>query len=361
MSDQQPDFLGYTDEQIRDYTVAEGLRLTGYDEGESPAPVQGMLETFAMLWQQLWRIAVRPIIRHLDPRIATGYFLRLHGVWAGVAWRATARSTQGYIHISSATGGTLAEGAVVQVGGQRYTVDTEVQLAAGVAAAVAVTAVTAGAASNVAAGSEAEMEGETEPADATAELRANWVTIYGYDADTDDDKGTEIYRTRVLAGLDVRGEAHTEARYRLAAIGVPGVNSVKMVRTPRGYGSTDLAFLVRGNLPTQADIELVEAALEREALVCRDLWVRAPEVITVAVEAEITGTATTARVQAVIEAWWRQNIGIGDSVTVRALYRATDEIEGLDTIEFSSPLENIDAIVPAWLSPSVTITQEAAT
>ena len=307
--------------------------------------------------------AIRVLIDYISPHRATGAWLRLHGVWAGVEFRASPRATRGFVHVTSTTGGTMPAGTELSAGGQVYRTDSDATLSAGIPAAVAITATVAGAAGNVAAGAEVEFEGgeALQPADVVAQLRADWVTWYGYDADDlDDPAGLARFRERVVAGLAVRGVANIEARYRLFAIGVPGVSSVAMARTPRDYGSADLAFLVEGRLPSDNDIALVRAALAREVLITRDLWIRAPRVVPVAVTAEIvSGDATPAEVAAEIERWWRSNIGIGDGVELQQLYRrATARLTGV-VVEYSSPVTGLDGDGITFYEPSISVTRAA--
>lgn len=356
MSD--PAWLSASDTDLHDFVLDTAEDEAGFDRSVAVGPLTGLWELGAMALQYAWRVAIRPIANSIDPHTASLWYLRKFGVGAGVPWRAAPRATKGFVTITSATGGTLAAGTEVLAGGQVYTTDTEAILAAGVPLAVEVTASVGGAAGNVGAGSAVEFTSEVSPADATGELRAHWVTVIGFDADTDDEDGVEVYRRRVVAGLGVRGEANTEARYRFFSYQVPGVSDVRMARTPREYGSTDLSFLVRGDLPSANDIELVETAMANARLVCRDLWVRAPRVVPVAVTATVRGTATVSAVEATILAWWRRNIGIGDDVLIEQLYDSTDGLEGLENIEYQSPIANIDGAVPTWYSPSITVTPE---
>ena len=70
-------------------------------------------------------------------------------------FRAAAGAAQGRVTVTSATGGRLAEGSIVEAGGQRFVTEDRARLTAGVAASVAVTAEAGGAAGNVAAGTAA--------------------------------------------------------------------------------------------------------------------------------------------------------------------------------------------------------------
>ena len=216
---------------------------------------------------------------------------------------------------------------------------------------MAVTAAAAGAAGNVAAGTEAGWA-EDRHDGATVRLDTQWITVPGLDADSDE----ELYRPRLLAGLQVRGEANTIARYRRAALAAPGVTSASVARTPRGYGSADVVVLVDRRVPTTTDLEMVRLSIARAGLVCRDLLVRAPDIVDVAVEAEITGTANIDDVQAAIDTWWRTHVGIGDGVAVQRLYReAAQGVPGLDTVIFSQPSRNLVEAPVRWYRPALNV------
>ena len=345
-----PEWLTRTAKEIRDDAIAYGVAESGYGAGESASHRSTVWQPMGMMMAHAWRTAIRPIARAIDPETAPAWYLRRHGMNARVPWRAQPRAT-------------LAAGAVVAAGGQTYTTDAEVTLPAGEATAVAVTAAAAGAAGNVAAGAEAAFDPAPAGAvaDATVALQADWITWYGFNRDADD---VEAYRQRVLAGMRLHGEAEADNsipdRYRVAALGVPGVSSVALARTPRDYGSMDLAVLVRGRLPTTAELELVRSACARAGLVCRDLWVRAPEAITVQVELTYTGSATTAAVEQAVDAWWRAHIGIGKAVLVEDLYRqATADLAGVYEVDYNSPGDNLRALPSVWYRPIVNA--EAAT
>ena len=358
MSDRAP-FLDLTDDQLQALAISEGERLSGLPAGTpSVGNMRSIFEVEAMLIQHAHDIGIRPIAEYIDPVAAQSWFLRMHGLHAGVPFRGAA-ATRGHAAVTSATGGRLRAGAVLLIGGQPFTTDDDVRLAADEAAAVAVTARLAGAAGNVAAGAAVTFEVEPVPADATAEVLAGWVTAPGYDADdVSTPAGTERYRRRVLPGFAVRGEANTLARYRLAAFGVPGVSSVAAGRAVRGYGSADISVLFNGRLPTDDEILLVQAAIEDEGLVGRDVRASAPRVVSVAVTVSITGTATTATVEAAIEAWWRANVGIGDGVLVQTLYaRAAAGVVGVSSIVYSSPASNLAAVANTWYQPSIRVTR----
>ena len=350
-------WLTLTDEQLRDEVIATGQEATGLPVGPSYGATQGEWETLAMTVQRLFIVAVRPIAESADPRRATGLFLRLHGLNAAAPFRAAAGATEGYMHVTSATGGRMRAGTVVEAATVQFATLVEARLPAGEATPVAIRAEVAGEAGNIAAGTAVEFDATPTPADAVAELRAQWVTVVGFDADdVSTPEGSERYRPRVLAGMDVRGEANTLARYRFVALGVPGVSSVGSARAPRGYGSADISTLFEGQLPTEAQLDLVRAALARAGLVTRDVRATAPAVVNVAVNVSITGTASLTETEDAIDGWWRSEIGIGDGVLVQSLYASAHlGVEGIESIVYSSPSQNLLPAVNRWYQPSITV------
>ena len=351
-----PDWLTLTDEEIRDWILATAESESGFRRSASVGPITGLWETVALAFQRGWDVGVRPIAGNIDPEIATGFYLRVLGIVAGVRLR-DPRAAQGYATVTSTTGGRIRAGAILEAGDQRFAVDTSTRLPAGAATAVAITAEVAGAAGNVASGTEVTIA-SPDPADVVARLDAQWLTIYGHDGDDlSSDAGVERFRRRVVLGFEIRGEAEIHARYRLAAFGVDGVSSVSVGRTPRGYGSADVAVLFDGLLPTEAQLAIVRAAIDEAALGGRDVRAVEPRIVSVAVRATITGTATVNDVEDAIAAWFRANVGIGDGVTEAALHAgATAGVAGITSINYSSPAADLPARPGIWYQPAITVT-----
>ena len=291
MSDPRPAWLDLTDEQIRSDVKALADAHIGPTPRGVPATFRVTVREFmALAIQRYFATAVRPMAQHVDPRIATGAYLRWHGLFAGVPLRA-ARAAQGNITLTSVTGGLVRAGAVADAGGARFSVDRDVLLLSGVDTPAPVTAETTGAGGNVAAGTAVELV-DPLPDDLVARLDADWLIFYGHPADdVTTPEGTERYRTRVDLGYTIRGDAQLIARYRFTALGVSGISSASVGRAPRGAGSVDIAVLVDGLLPSDAQLDVVRAAIDEANLAGDDTRVVAPRVITVAVVATITGTA----------------------------------------------------------------------
>ena len=114
-------------------------------------------ETNGLLFQRWMQRHVRPIAAHSDPRVADGFYLQLHGITAGVPVR-EARAAQGYATFTSATGGRVREGALLEAGGQSFAVAASTRLPAGTDTAVLIVAQETGDAGNVASGSAVRLE-----------------------------------------------------------------------------------------------------------------------------------------------------------------------------------------------------------
>ena len=356
MSDPRPAWLDLTDEQIRSDVKALADEQLGPTPRGVPATFRVTVREFmALATQRFFAVSARPMAQHVDPRIATGAYLRWHGLFAGVPLR-DARAAQGNMTMTSATGGRVRAGAVAEAGGARFVVDRDVRLAAGVDTVVPVTAEATGAGGNVAAGTAVELV-DPNPDDLVARLDADWLILYGYPADDlSTAEGTERYRTRVDLGYNIRGDAQLIDRYRFTAVGVAGVSSASVGRAPRGAGSVDVAVLFGGRLPTDGQLDVVRAAIDEANLAGDDTRVVAPRVITVAVVATITGTAVTTDVEDAILAWWRANIPIGAGVSEAALHAgATAGVAGITSINYSSPVADLPAIAAAWYSPSISV------
>ena len=352
-----PDFVSWTDEQIRDFVLTTAERESGFDRSESVGPITGLWEMDALALQRGWDVGVRPVARNIDPTRATGFYLRVHGIGAGASLR-PARAARGYATATSATGGRVREGAIFVADDQQFAVDTTTRLAAGQATAVPITAQATGPDGNVPAGTPVTTP-SPDPADVAVRLDAQWITAHGHAADeVDTPEGTELYRRRVLLGYNIRGDAHLVDRYRLAAFGVDGVSSCAVGRAPRGPGTVAVVVLFLGRLPTDDQLDLVRAALDDAGLGGDDVRVVAPSIVSVVVTATIVGTANTADVEEAIEAWWRANVGIGDGVSEAALHAgATAGLEGVESINYSSPSADLPKLATRWYSPAITVTR----
>lgn len=144
---------------------------------------------------------------------------------------------------------------------------------------------------------------------------------YGTDIETD-----TAYRARILAALASKAQG-TIAWYQQTALGVTGVQSVKVNPQGRGSGTVDIYIVGSGNsLPSQTLINNVQAAIDAGRIITDDAKVFAPTQVTVNRSINIhlasgyDATATTGLVQTAISNYIN-GLGIGGG-SLSALYES---------------------------------------
>lgn len=300
------DWIDKTDEEIRSEAKAEGAQISGLTTGPSVGLEATIWETVALLIQRVYATAIRPFAAAADPRGATGNFLRIHGVLAGVVPR-SATSAEGWAQVTVPSQVTMEAGAVIVVAGQQYAVRTDTVVPAEQPTVVPIRAVEGGTAGNVSPG-----PGEwPDNVDAAVELTASWLVAPGFDADDSDD---DLFRRRVLAGLQVRGEDQTIARLTAAAYSAAGVTDVSVQPVPRGPGSVDIGFMIDEQVPTQAQVDAVRPTVEAQGVAGRDIRMRPPTVVRQAVTITVGAPDTASGVAASLDTWWRRNVRLGGAV-----------------------------------------------
>jgi hypothetical protein len=119
------------------------------------------------------------------------------------------------------------------------------------------------------------------------------------------------------------------------------VRSAKILRTPRGPGSTDVIIASVTGLPAPELLAAVEAALYDHELMGFDVQVKSPTVANVSVVIEFSGDADEADVALIAEAY-AHDLGIGGRFALKDLYALCEPL-GLATIEIISPSRDVQA------------------
>ena len=311
MSDRDRSFLDHTDEQIREEVIRIGEVKTRISNRRTVGVGRGLLEASVLLAGRVYRAILRPMLRQLDRRHATGFWLELHGVTVGLRPIAAQRAT-GVLTVAATAEGTIADGAaVVAVGtGLRYLVTAETTFQAG-EAELPVQAVETGTRHNIASGAELEL---AAPNGAVESVVAgdDWLVVPGADDENDDQ-----FRERIDARWLSLSDGNPSARYVLVARSVAGVVRATVVPTPRGYGSTDVIIASASGPPTEEQITAVEDALDAHGLTCRDLVVRGPIEVPLTVQISFAGGPPDA---AELLRHWIATRPIGKTLRVRDLY-----------------------------------------
>ena len=313
----------------------------------SVGALRGIVETTVLLVLRVWRSFVTPAMRQIDRLSATGFWLRMHGLNAGLT-PLEAQTARGILTATASSAGTLPTGTEVSAPGfPTFTVDGEVAYVDG-QFSVPVTATSAGAAGNLPAGTS------LSPPEGLDTLVAgdDWLTIPGADAEDDD-----ALRTRIADRQESLGDGHPAAQYRLVSMSVPGIAECVVRRTPRGAGSADVIIRSVVGAPTAVQIDAVTAALDGHLMLGRDVLVLRPVAVTAAISVTYAGSATPDQVRQSV-AQYLASLRIGAVLTEEGLYAGLRAADGF--VVLSADLGATDRIDPGpygVVAPTVTAEQ----
>jgi uncharacterized phage protein gp47/JayE len=181
---------------------------------------------------------------------------------------------------------------------------------------------------------------------------AGWQKQPGENAESDDS-----YRGRVKNRWRSQIPGNTKETYRYYAEAVAGVRGVKIIRTPRGPGSTDIIIASVAGLPAPELLSNVEAALRDRELMGFDVRIKAPDVVSVDVAVEYAGDADEAAVALVAQSYVH-NLGIGGRFSIRDLYALYEPL-GLATLEILSPERDVRAGGASIIMAAINVSKAA--
>jgi uncharacterized phage protein gp47/JayE len=167
-------------------------------------------------------------------------------------------------------------------------------------------------------------------------VKDEWITALGQDTEEDGP-----YRERIKNRWKSQILGDTKDVYRYYAEEVTGVRSAKVIRAPRGPGSTDVIIAAVNGAPDADLIEAVEANLYNHELMAFDVVVRAPEVLGIDVEIEYSGDAEEADIRLIAEDYIYR-LAIGGRFAIRDLYELYRPLN-LRTLEILSPERDVQA------------------
>lgn len=334
MSDQS--FLEKSEAEIRQEVIEIGERETGLSNLKSTGVLRGVFETTAQLIIRVYTLFLTPLLKQIDRRTATGFWLDLHGNNLGVP-REKASRTRGVFAGTAYAGGKIEQGAWVRIEGSdlRFRVLQDVSFLTG-SFSIQVEAETAGAEYNISPGTPLVLTKVTQGVE-FIEAAGGWISYSGTDVESDD-----LYRGRIDDRWNAQGEGNPPSKYELVARSVPGVAQAKVIRTPRGFGSTDVLIAGSAGLPTETQLADVRSALDDLGMVCRDLIVRAPESVEVPVEIEFSGDYSEQDVENAVRSWIAA-LGIAVPLEVRKLYSEPWSSWDFDSFEILQPERDVAA------------------
>ena len=324
------------DKTIRDDIVSVAKEKTGLTNFKSTGVLRGITEALAACVIFIYRTAVNPIYRNAALDGAAGIFLSFWGLLLGVA-RKQDNKAGGNFTGHSYGEGSIPSGAWIAAEGTelRYRVTEKVTFSSGADFSIPVIAEFAGSGYNIGADMPVRITRVIPGLDSVS-AGESWQKQLGENTEAD-----EPYRERIKNRWRSQTLGDTKETYRYYAEAVAGVRSAKIIRTPRGPGSTDVIIASVTGLPSPELLEQVKAALYDHELMSFDVQVKAPSVANVNIVIEYTGEADGADVALAAQGYVR-SLGIGGRFSIRELYALYEPL-GLTTVEIISPERDVQA------------------
>lgn len=339
-----------TEDEIRDEVFSWGKEETGLTNLKSVGVLRGFLEVLVLTAVKAYTGYINPIYKQANLDSAAGLWLSLWGLLVGVT-RKKAVKTAGILTGVAYDDGKLQKGTWIVTDGTalRFKVTVDMSFYAG-ALSIPVEAELAGSAYNLVPGTSIRATRVVQGLD-TVSVPSSWISTLGTDDELDD-----AYRARIKDKWKSIGEGNPPSKYEYVAASVDGVVSAKVIRTPRGYGSTDVLITSVEGLPSTELLQAVRAALDSYGLVCRDLLVRAPGAVTCDVNIEYEGDAAAEAV-GLAARQYILSLGIAGKLEVRKFYTDPWAAFAFDSLEILAPTRDVVAganelIVPGTVTVS---------
>lgn len=338
------------DATIRDDIVRIAKEETGLTNFKSTGVLRALVEVLYRVVLFIYQTAINPIYDNASLDNATGIFLSLWGLMLGVV-RKKEEKTKGRFTATAYGNGQVPAGAWIVVDGTdlRYRVTEEVAFSSGQTFAIPVLAEYPGGHYNIGAGTPLRITRVIAGLD-TVTVGSDWISATGQDVEQDDP-----YRERIKTRWRSQTLGDTKNTYRFCAEEVSGVKSARIVRAPRGPGSTDVIIAAVNGLPGNDLLESVRVALHDHELLAFDVQVKAPQATSVTVVVEFSGTSEEADVMLVVEKYV-QDLGIGGRFSLHEVYARLEPLK-LKTVEITSPARDVQAADSAIIVATITVTK----
>jgi uncharacterized phage protein gp47/JayE len=338
---------------IRDEIVAIAKQETGLTNFKNVGPLRGLIEVISRVVFFIYRTAINPIYANATLDKAAGIFLSFWGLMLGVV-RKQQTKTEGFFTGTAYGDGAVPAGtwAVVENTDLRYKVKEDVSFKAGTIFSVPVSAEHPGSTYNIAEDMPLRLTRVISGLTAVF-VAPDWITSLGQDTEED-----EPYRERIKTRWKSQILGDTKDVYQYYAEEVTGVRSAKVIRTPRGPGSTDVIIAAVNGAPDEDLINTVKKNLHDHELMAFDVAVRAPEILEIDVEIEYSGDAEENEVRLIAENYIYR-LGIGGRFAIRDLYERYKPLD-LETIEILSPDRDVQSDALYIITGSITVTKVAA-
>ena len=338
-----PTYIDKSDEEIRKEVIEAATKELGFRNLKSTGVLRRLFEVFARFLGQVYHKYISPIYHETNLDSASGIWLDQWGLLLGVA-RKAATKTMGNATVVAYGEGTIEAGAWITVTGTELRF--KVLEAAGFSEGetqISVEAEFEGSEYNISGEDEGILTKVVSGVDHIL-FGEDWITEAGTDEEDD-----ESYRSRIKNLWISQGVGNPPPSFYYYAESVEGVKEVKLVRTPRGYGTVDVIVVAENGMPSEDLLQDVYDALYDHALICNDLKVKAPEQKAAEISITFTGDASENEVEEAVMQYV-YDLGIGGRLEIRGIYDTLEQF-GLDTVEVLSPVRDVqadeDAIVVA--------------
>jgi hypothetical protein len=329
-------WIDENDRVIRDDIVSVAKTNTGLTNFKSTGVLRGFIEVLAYVVVFIYRTAINPIYSNATLDGATGIFLSFWGLALGVARKRDNKAAGSFTGHSYGEGGVPAGSWIAVEGTElRYKVTVKTAFTADSDFVIPVEAEFSGSDYNIGSGMPLRITRVVNGLNSVT-VPENWQSALGENTEKDDS-----YRERVKNRWRSQTLGDTKETYKFHAEAVAGVRAAKIIRTPRGPGSTDVIIVSVAGLPSPELLAGVEAALYGHELMGFDVRVKAPAVTNVSVAIEFSGEADEADVALVAEAYVH-DLGIGGRFALKDLYALYEPL-ALDTVEIISPSRDVQA------------------
>jgi uncharacterized phage protein gp47/JayE len=345
-------WIDKSEEDIRSDIMTVAKKETGLTNFKSTGPLRGLLETIIIIVTFIYRTAINPIYKNASLDGATGFFLSLWGLMLGVARKQQGKTAGAFTGTASGSGKVPA-GAWVVIDGTdlRYRVTEDVSFESG-NFSIPVTAEFPGSAYNIGAGIPLRLTRAIPGFDSVA-ATDGWISVVGQDVEEDDP-----YRERIKNRWKDQTLGDTKDTYKFYAEEVTGVRSAKIIRAPRGAGSTDIVIAAVNGAPDEDLIAAVGKNLRDHELMAFDVQVRAPEIQEITIEIEYSGDADETEIRLIAEKYV-YGLDIGGRFKIADLYDRYKPLN-LKTIEILSPDRDVQAETLYLVVGTITVTRRTA-
>lgn len=345
-------WINKNEKEIRDDIVAIAKEETGLTNFKSTGVLRGFIEVIARIVLSIYQSAINPIYNNAALDDATGFFLSLWGLLLGVV-RKQASKTVGVFTGKAYGDGSISAGtwAVLEGTELRYKVTENVNFQADTEFAIPVIAEHTGVSYNIGSGAPLRLTRVVNGLD-TVSAGEDWATAPGQDVEEDDP-----YRVRIKSRWKGQVLGDTKEVYKFYAEEVDGVRAARIVRTPRGPGSTDVIIAAVNGQPGPELLQAVRDNLYSHELMAFDVQVKAPNVLTIALQIEFSGDVSEGDVILIAQGYV-YGLGIGGRFKVADLYELYRP-SNLKTVEIVSPDRDVQPEEDTIIEANITAVKAA--